>query len=302
MLSGALASAEERHYGVWPSQVLLPVASWKQWTVKVSVVFVAAFAIGAFLGDVEASRWRFGYWTNVSVSLPVFTVGAAALSLYVSSMSSRGVIALMVSVGAVCLWTITALILMGTFGSRIFSMAWQVFYSEISPASITNQTAGVVGALAGWMLLALPIVTLAWLGLTNHRRLDHPVRLVRRQIAVIALVSVVSFAGTAISAAFEDAVKSRNIRSRAGQSSSEPISQPDAWQERQPATARLGQPWPIGVRVVDEFGGDVAGIVAVEQIDHFDIDLPPVVRPAGAEGHPHVHARKDGQARRVEVR
>lgn len=211
MLPAALASADERHLGVWSSQALLPVAMWRQWMVKVAVVLGLAFTFGTVLGDLEASQWRFGYWTNVSVSLPVFAVGAAALSMYVSSISSRAVVALLVSAGAVVLWTIVALILVGNFGFRTYFVAWQVFYDAIPPSAITNQTATIVRTLAGWVALMLPVVVLIWLALGNHRRLDHPARMVRRQVAVIALVTVVSLAGTAITAAFWNAVLSRNL-------------------------------------------------------------------------------------------
>jgi hypothetical protein len=212
ILSGALASADERHLGVWSSQVLLPVPMWKQWMGKATIVLGLAFTFGLVLTDIEATRWRFGYPAVVSVSLPVFAVGAAALSLFVSSLSSRGVIALLVSVGAVLSWMIFAMILIGAFWSRTFFVAWQTFYDVISPAAITNHAASIVTTLASGMMLALPIVVVVWLALRNHRRLDHQARLVRRQVAAIALVSALSIAGTAVAAAFEDAVVTRNRR------------------------------------------------------------------------------------------
>jgi hypothetical protein len=217
MLSGALASADERHLGVWAPQVLLPVPMWRQWIVKVAVVLGLAFTFALVFVDLEATQWRFGYWVNVSIWLPSFVAGAAALSLYVSSISKRGVVALLVSAGAVCLWMLLATILASTSGRWAFGTAWQAFYDVLTPGSVTSQTATVVRMAASRLLLMFPVVVLVWLALKNHRRLDHPARMLRWQIAAIVVVTIVSVAGTPIAFAFEDAVFSRNRRPRVAQ-------------------------------------------------------------------------------------
>ena len=49
IIIGAFASAEERQLGTAAWQNLMPVAAWKQWTVKVGVVLLLALTLGAGL-------------------------------------------------------------------------------------------------------------------------------------------------------------------------------------------------------------------------------------------------------------
>jgi hypothetical protein len=212
ILSGALASADERHLGVWASQVLLPVPVWKQWVVKVAVVLGLAFTFAVVFVDLEATRWRFGYWVNVSIWLPSFAAGAAAISLYVSSISNRGVTALLVSAGAVCVWLLFAAMLTGASGRWTYMTALQAFHDVLGPGSFTLQTSVAVRDMASRVLLMLPVVVLLWLALKNHRRLDHPAGVVRWQIAAIVVFTVVTVIGIPIAAAFQGAVMERHLR------------------------------------------------------------------------------------------
>ena len=217
ILTGAVASADERHLGVWASQVLLPVPMWRQWIVKVAVVLGLAYTFALMLVDFEATRWRYGYRTTFSISLPLFGAGAAALSLYVSSISKRGVTALLGSVGAVCLWMFFAAVLGGYSGRWAWGTAWEVFYDALASGSVTIQTAATVRMVASRVFLMLPIVVLVWLAMKNHRRLDHPMRVLRWQIAAIVVATVISVVGIPIANAFEGAVFDRNYGPRATQ-------------------------------------------------------------------------------------
>jgi hypothetical protein len=218
MLSGALASADERHLGVWASQVLLPVPAWRQWVVKVAVVLGLAFTFAMVFVDLEATQYRFGFWVNVSIWLPTFAAGAAALSLYVSSVSNRGVTALLVSAGAACAWLLFAAILMGASGRWTYMTALQAFHDVIGPGSFTMQTAVAVRDMAIRVLLMPPVVVLLWLALKNHRRLDHPANVVRWQVAAVVVGTVVSVIGISIAAAFQGAVLDWYLRSRFAES------------------------------------------------------------------------------------
>jgi hypothetical protein len=73
VLAGALASAEERHYGMLASQLLLPVAAWRQWMVKIAVIF----GLASLLATV-----------SLRAEIVLLANALAAGSLYVSSVSS----------------------------------------------------------------------------------------------------------------------------------------------------------------------------------------------------------------------
>jgi hypothetical protein len=81
-----------------------------------------------------------------------------------------------------------------------------------------------------------------------------------------------------------------------------PVSHTETRQQRQASGSHLGQARPIGVWVVRQFGTDVAGVVAIEEVDRLDVELPPIVGPAWTERHAHVDAREEGQTRSIEVR
>ena len=98
LLSGSLASAEERQFGTLESQVLLPMATWKQWTVKAGttfgVVLLLAVGLPALLGRFSPSGdgLRVNGWFAGAIIL--LTAG----SLYVSSLCASGLRALLASV------------------------------------------------------------------------------------------------------------------------------------------------------------------------------------------------------------
>lgn len=94
-LAGALPAAEERQHSTADWHMLLPVAAWKQWTLKaaISVAIAVGLAIGLplFLGFVSPSPDDLSFdWEQL---LPVIVL--ALTGLYVSSMSSTGLRALL---------------------------------------------------------------------------------------------------------------------------------------------------------------------------------------------------------------
>ena len=107
ILAGALASAEERRLGTLEWQVLQPTATWKQWLVKVTVV--VALSIVVSLAPLVllyllygADRHAHVIWVLTS-GLPlsqaiVIVAGLAIATLYVSSLSTSGIRAIMTSI------------------------------------------------------------------------------------------------------------------------------------------------------------------------------------------------------------
>ena len=95
-MPGALASAEEHQFGTIEWQMSLPLASWKQWIVKVGVVLgvvgVLALGLPGALGLLPDRV--------LQVRLGVAVLMLAAGSLYVSSTSHSSLWALLTAIGA----------------------------------------------------------------------------------------------------------------------------------------------------------------------------------------------------------
>jgi hypothetical protein len=95
LLIGSLASAEERHLSTAQWQLLLPMASWKQWIVKagtaLGLAMLLAVALPGLLMFLSAGHVAVGGGYACVVLL------LTAVSLYVSSVSSSGVSALCLS-------------------------------------------------------------------------------------------------------------------------------------------------------------------------------------------------------------
>jgi hypothetical protein len=95
-LVGAFASAEDRQLGTRDWQQLMPIAAWKQWTVKVAVAMGLSAALGVGLPAavsmlVPASRLG----ARDLETLPYAMVALTAWGVYVSSLSSSGIRALL---------------------------------------------------------------------------------------------------------------------------------------------------------------------------------------------------------------
>ena len=90
---GSLASAEERHLGVLQWQVLLPVARWQQWAVKVGTALTLGLLLGVgvpiLLNYVSPAPDHFDAATLWRQNAPIVVV-LTAYSLYVSSLSTSG--------------------------------------------------------------------------------------------------------------------------------------------------------------------------------------------------------------------
>jgi hypothetical protein len=118
MLIGALASAEERQIGTHEWQVLLPMAAWQQWAVKVgtvlglAAVFSYAIPVALAYGTVSVNPWHAG----VIVLL-------ATCSLYVSSLCRSGLRALIISGPLMLALSITSQYLFVTAGWPRVSLA-----------------------------------------------------------------------------------------------------------------------------------------------------------------------------------
>jgi hypothetical protein len=179
-LVGSVASAEERQLGTLDWQLLLPIATWKQWVVKATVAFALAIALSlglpaALLGlDLDSS---FAF-----LAIPVLV--ATGVSLYISSLWSNAVWAFLTTV----LVTVLAAPLAGRVMSLAMANPHQMVFPGIGPA-----VSGWVAAI-GFLLLAACMMTVLGFGLTNHRSVERNPWRVVRQLAALSSGLVLALA------------------------------------------------------------------------------------------------------------
>jgi len=101
LLAGAVASAEERAFGTLASQVLQPVAAWKQWAVKMSTAFALTVVLAIVLPlALERTHPVIGE-TPVNWMLVGLSLVLTSSSLYVSSLCTGGLRAALLSMSFV---------------------------------------------------------------------------------------------------------------------------------------------------------------------------------------------------------
>jgi hypothetical protein len=164
MLIGSLASAEERQHGTAEWQLLLPMRASRQWTVKIAVALTLAVVLAsgvpaalAWLGPGGFNRRLPGrIWPETSIVAIVLTT----LSLYVSSLTTSGVRAMVLSLpAAMGTWTLVQLT-----GSTLPRMTAQVLGQ---PRAGAPPLALVNGVVLGTVVAA--VVLLLCFAFRNHR-------------------------------------------------------------------------------------------------------------------------------------
>lgn len=139
MLIGSLASAEERQFGTLEWQMLLPMASWKQWMVKagtaLTLSLLLAFALPALVIASAGRGIRVNEWYAVIVLL------LTTASLYVSSLCASGLRAFLISPAV--------------------PVGVMVVLRFLRPEMIVTRLAFL--PIGGWLLLVL------FLAMANHR-------------------------------------------------------------------------------------------------------------------------------------
>lgn len=186
LLIGSLASAEERQFGTLEWQMLVPMATWKQWALKVGVALGLAMLLALILPALLASlnppagvnfpgpsqivRLRF------TVPVTLLTVG----SLYVSSLATSGLWALLVSLTAMFG---AVLLLPNSSGSTVFAALVRSGLVPFVGVSWTDQRFMRVLAVllvAGFLAIVLRFA------LANHRSADRAAGRVWQQAILIA--------------------------------------------------------------------------------------------------------------------
>ncbi len=188
-LAGSLASAEERQQGTLEWQALLPMASWRQWTVKALVVLGLTEVLAVVVPAVLAGAFALDGWvlgSAYAVTLGLVTIA----SLYISSLSASGL-------RAAC----TTVMVAGAgwfLVGRPLAVASQAIALQVGNALMTVHVAerfvGMAPELraiaAIWLPLAVTVglaLLVLGLGLANHRSAEFgPRRAVPQALWILA--------------------------------------------------------------------------------------------------------------------
>ena len=197
ILIGSVASAEERNLGVAQCQLLLPMAAWQQWLVKVAIALGLALLMGVALpillnylspapDDFEIGR----LWRQTAVMITVLT----SFSLYVSSLTTSGIRAMMLSFPVL----IGLLVLTEYVGSGL----WITPTAVMVPArgDLVRLERSPLEFVVFAILTALVALTL-WTAYQNHRFAERGVRRIATQLLVflvVPLAAVLLFAGVVV--------------------------------------------------------------------------------------------------------
>jgi hypothetical protein len=181
VLTGSLASAEERQLGTLEWQMLSPMSVSRQWALKVGVALslTALLALGlpallAYLGPAPDLRWDFraAYSARPETVVPIvlLTIG----SLYVSSLSSSGLRAVLVSLAA-------AVAVM--FFLRFLLVSTDVLRAAL-PRVVRQPDLPVLNVLT-WLPGATIVGLILRFALVNHRFADRPASRIATQVVVL---------------------------------------------------------------------------------------------------------------------
>lgn len=210
VIAGALASAEERHLAMADWHLLLPMAAWKQWSIKTSVV--VASTVTLTMGVPALLSLLFSVHQDWDMEAVPAVVGLSIAALYVSSLNTTGLRALMVAFPV-----IAAGVFIG--GSFLRSIWWlsarslQPIAEQITPFAFTARDYPRV--LLSWLEFlstALLVVGLYWLllrfGSANHRSGNRSFTRIWPQVAwclgfAIGITLIASFANQVVWAGFQ---------------------------------------------------------------------------------------------------
>jgi hypothetical protein len=181
ILIGSLASAEERQLGTLEWQSLLPVASWKQWMLKAGVVFGLVSLLGIALPAIIMGAPHPRAWASIAVPVLFITT----LSLYVSSLSTSGVRAMVATLPS----------LVGMFVLMQFAtLAIYRLHEFRGPMRLLPRVpdALALALVAGFVALALRY------GYVNHKSAERNMRSFLKQAAGFGAYLVIALTALAL--------------------------------------------------------------------------------------------------------
>jgi ABC-type transport system involved in multi-copper enzyme maturation permease subunit len=178
---GALASAEERQQGTLELQLLQPVGALRQWAVKCVVSLGLAILLGLGLPVllIAAFSSESGSSLALSPELTLLVVTLTSSSLYISSLASSGVKAMV--------WSLPAAIGVAIFIQTVQTTIVFVSARLGTPLPVDHTEASQV---AGRVLTVLLVPVLLWFGFVNHTSAEHTPRRTVTQVGIVAVLIV----------------------------------------------------------------------------------------------------------------
>jgi hypothetical protein len=185
IMIGSVASAEERHLRTLDAQLLLPMRTSRQWTIKVAVVLGLTLVLGIVLPALLAALyppdrivWARTLQSFVAVSTVLGLMALASVSLYVSTLCSGSLWPLVLSVPA-------------TFATAMFVLKLGGLVQGFLHTLDGRPDWSIVGWASAIMTMAMIGVVLR-LALTNHRSADRSRTRIAAHAATIAAATIVA--------------------------------------------------------------------------------------------------------------
>jgi ABC-type transport system involved in multi-copper enzyme maturation permease subunit len=191
IMTGALASAEERHHGTLDWQLLQPTPAWQQWMVKLGVALGLALLLGVGLTMllIHVTPHEGFRAIRISADFTALIVLVTASSVYISSLSSSGVQAMAWSVPigmAVALFMQTVSEVLRWVALKLAGpLMADIVTGAIAPLSV-HPTDVVTFTARGFALTLAPLML--WFGFVNHTSSERSARRIFQQIASIAIL------------------------------------------------------------------------------------------------------------------
>ena len=204
LVIGSSASAGERQIGTLEWQVLMPVAAWKQFALKVAVVLALTLALTVGLTTVLAFGSRvirdnhLGAGTAPTGMLLMLAFG----SLYVSSLSRGTLWALVMSLPATVAVVASLQFLRSRVGSATELLARPLAVQLTAPRSHGSADPSWIYNALTWLVVAGFVALVLRFALENHRTADRSLRRVGRQLVVLVAFATAAVMCVSVTAAF----------------------------------------------------------------------------------------------------
>lgn len=184
LVIGSVASAEERHLGTHDSQVLQPIAIRTQWRVKVAVVLALTVVNVLALPLLTTAIGRaLDITVRTSAEFNVITATLAIIiacgALYISSLSTNGVQALLISVASMPLIALFVSLVVAPIAR------WALGYLFVMAMGVLPEPPWLPVALVPILGAGVAAVVLHF-ALANHRAREGGARRVSAQLLAIA--------------------------------------------------------------------------------------------------------------------
>lgn len=195
LLIGSVASAEERQLGTLPSQLLLPIAAWKQWAIKAATTIALAVLLAIVLPRLLYAVLPLPddkLPARLLRALPLAVVMLTALSLYVSSLCGSAVRAMVASIPVAVCAGIYSRFVVNIVSNEVFRAAFHESGGPLPRWRIeqiqTASTYAMVFAAAAVVILLLRFA------FVNHRSGEQRIGVTVAQAAILIVVTTIFLA------------------------------------------------------------------------------------------------------------